>query len=301
MSPVPSIPLLRVGAPMWAFRPWVGRFLPAGTRSGDELRHYARILNAVEGNTTFYASPPPTTVARWADQAPYGFRFVFKVPREITHERRLRDVQRPLAEFVELMQPLADRIGALSIQLPASFGPNDLGALAGLVRTLPRGLRWCVEVRHPALFDGTPRRTLERILGERDIERVLFDTSTLFAAPPASDAEREAWRVKPRVPVVVDALTDHPVVRYIGRDDADATRAGWERWVHASADWVRDGRQPTVFVHTPDNHDAPGLARELHAAVQALVPDLAALPEPAADPLGGCAPPPADPDLPTLF
>lgn len=288
MGPAAMLPVLRVGAPMWAFRPWVGTFLPAGTRHGHELAAYAAILSAVEGNTTFYASPPATTVARWAEQAPPDFRFVFKVPREITHERRLRDVQRPIGEFVDLLAPLADRIGALSIQLPASFGPNDLGALAGLVRSLPRGVHWCVEVRHPGLFDGAPLRTLERILGENDVERVQFDTATLFAAPPSSDGEREAWRVKPRVPVLVEALTDRPVIRYIGRDDPDATRGGWSRWVDACERWVGEGRSPIVFVHTPDNHLAPGLAREFHEAVRTRLPDLPALgPLPPHEPDGG--------------
>ena len=68
-----------------------------------------------------------------------------------------------------------------------------------------------------------------------------------------------------------------------------------------TVEWVRDGRRPTVFVHTPDNHAAPDLARELHAAVRALVPELAALPEPAdvTDVVPDATP--GDPDHPTLF
>jgi hypothetical protein len=47
------------------------------------------------------------------------------------------------------------------------------------------------------------------------------------------------------------------------------------------AGWLAEGRSPTVFVHTPDNVEAPGLARRFHDDVRALVPDLAPLPEPA--------------------
>ena len=59
MEPVPQ---LHVGCPSWAHRPWVGRFLPADTRPGTELYAYSRRVNAVEGNTTFYASPQPARV-----------------------------------------------------------------------------------------------------------------------------------------------------------------------------------------------------------------------------------------------
>jgi hypothetical protein len=46
------------------------------------------------------------------------------------------------------------------------------------------------------------------------------------------------------------------------------------------AAWSTGGRSPIVFTHTPDNRDAPPLARAAHARVAALVPDLAPLPEP---------------------
>ena len=91
----------------------------------------------------------------------------------------------------------------------------------------PREYRYCVEVRHRVFFDD-PRseQQLEAVLGEVGAEWATFDTTVLFESPPASDAEREAWRKKPRLPRRSRALTAHPVVRYIGRDDAARTVAG---------------------------------------------------------------------------
>ena len=76
------------------------------------------------------------------------------------------------------------------------------------------------------------------------------------------------------------ALTSHPVVRYIGRDDTDRTVAGWQPWLGIVAGWLREGRSPTVFIHTPDNVAAPELARRFHDAVRARVPEVEPLPEP---------------------
>ena len=76
-----------LGCPGWGVKTWVGRLFPGGTRPTEFLERYARVFNTVEGNTTFYALPAAETVARWRDQVPDGFRFCFKFPRTITHDR----------------------------------------------------------------------------------------------------------------------------------------------------------------------------------------------------------------------
>jgi uncharacterized protein YecE (DUF72 family) len=266
---------------MWAHRPWVGRWLPSDTASGHELHPYSRLLNSVEGNTTFYASPAPDTVARWAEQAHPDFRFVFKVPRVITHDRRLRDVDDELRSFLELIEPLTPVIGALTLQLPASFAPIDLPVLDAMLHRLPREpWRWSVELRHPSFFESPERDAADAVLSRNGAERVLLDSRPLYARPPMSEAGRQTWGKKPRVRALTDAITDQPIVRIIGSDHPDVTAAGLHDWLPIVADWLLDGRTPTVFVHTPDNLDAPMLARGFHDAVRALVPDLAPLPDP---------------------
>lgn len=274
--------ILRVGCPMWAHRPWVGRFLPVGTPPGGELAAYSRFVNAVEGNTTFYASPSPSTVAKWADQAHHDFRFVFKVPRVVTHDRRLRDVDGELARFVELLGPVHALTGALTLQLPASFAPVDLDVLAGLLAKLPGGWRWSVEVRHRAFHEGPDRTRLDRVLERHAVERVLLDSRPLFSQPPLSDAGREAWEKKPRVPALTEPVTDHPIVRFIGSDSPAVTGRGLAEWEPIVAGWLGEGRHPTFFVHTPDNLDSPGLARSFHAEIGLQVADLEPLPSPPA-------------------
>ena len=266
---------------MWAYAPWQGRYLPRSLSPRDRLRAYATWCNAVEGNTTFYATPASETVKSWARQTTRDFRFILKLPKPVTHERHLADAGEPLHAFLAAIEPLGRRAHTLWIQLPPSFGPAELGALTGFLCRLPRGYRYCVEVRHRAFFED-PRsgQQLERVLGEADAEGVAFDTTVLFDGPPASDAERAAWTKKPRLPRRSRALTAYPVVRYIGRDDAARTVAGWQPWLDAVAEWLREGRSPTVFVHTPDNVGALELARRFHADVRARVPRVEPLPEP---------------------
>ncbi|MDN3353692.1 DUF72 domain-containing protein [Actinomadura sp. DC4] len=266
---------------MWTHAAWRGRFLPHSLPPQERLRAYAGWCNAVEGNTTFYATPARDTVSSWAEQTDPGFRMVVKLPKTITHERRLDGVDDELRDFLAAIEPLGPRAHALWVQLPASFAPEDLGVLAAFLRRVPRTYRYAVEVRHRAFFeDARAQGWLEGVLTGAGAEWVPFDTTTLFQSRPASDAERDAWMKKPRVPRRSAALTDRPIVRYLGRDSAELTVAGWQEWAGVVATWLREGRSPTVFIHTPDNADAPQLARRFHEEVRAQVPEVEPLPEP---------------------
>ena len=256
---------------MWTHKAWD---FPPG------LASYAARLGAVEGNTTFYATPKPATVLSWAEQTAPDFRFVLKLPKVITHERRLTSAAaEPLRIFLDAIEPLGPRVHALWIQLPGSFTPGDVPALDDFLRQAPGMYRYAVEVRHPAFFEHPA--ALETVLARAGAEWVPFDTTAFFTTPPTSEAERDAWTKKPRMPFRSHALTDRPIVRYLGRDATDRTVEGWQRWVTTTAQWLREGRSPTVFIHTPDNADAPALARRFHTEVRAQVPALDPLPEPA--------------------
>lgn len=273
---------LHVGCAMWNLKSWQGRFVPHPLAATERLRAYAGWCNAVEGNTTFYATPSRETVQTWAAQTGADFRFVIKLPKRITHERRLVGADEDLRVFLDAIEPLGPRTHALWIQLPGSFSPADTTSLAEFLTHLPRIHRYAVEVRHPAFFDDPAATTmLEKALAPVAAEWVPFDTTALFRSPPTSDAERDAWTKKPRMPLRTLALTDRPIVRYLGRDDPERTFEGWRHWVDAVTEWLREGRSPTVFVHTPDNADAPGLARRFHDEVRARLPQLEPLPQPA--------------------
>jgi uncharacterized protein YecE (DUF72 family) len=272
---------LHVGCAMWTYPPWQGRYLPRSLPQRERLSAYATWCNAVEGNTTFYATPALDTVKSWAAQTSPDFRFILKLPRQVTHEMRLAGADGPLRAFLAAIEPLGERAHSLWIQLPPSFGPGGVGTLDGFLRRLPREYRYSVEVRHRAFFeDPRAEQDLAKALGRVGAEWATFDTTVLFGSPPASEAEREAWAKKPRLPRRPLALTGHPVIRYIGRDDPARTAAGWRPWLGTVAGWLREGRSPTVFIHTPDNAGALELARRFHDDVRARVPELEPLPEP---------------------
>ncbi len=262
---------LRIGCAMWAHPAWRARY---GVGRGNELAWYGSSLSTVEGNTTFYALPTAETVGRWADQAPPDLRFCFKLPRHVTHERRLRGVDGLVDEFLDRMHPLADRMGPVQVQLPPSFGPSDLPVLLTFLdgvlgregrepTTWPadRPLAWAVEVRHPDFAPGgSTERRLNDALAERGVDRVVLDSRALFAGVPITREEQEAQRAKPQLPVRPVATGPQPIVRLIGRSDTKASIESWRPWFPKVVEWVDAGLEPHLFVHTPDNVAAPEVA-----------------------------------------
>jgi uncharacterized protein YecE (DUF72 family) len=141
---------IHIGSCAWAFDDWRGVFYPPDLPSNRWLHWYARTFNAVEIDSTFYAVPAANSVARWLAAAAPHFRFCCKAPKAITHENRLRNCEKPMADFLAAMQPLHGHIGAVLIQLPPGFSPaRDGTALRDFVLGLPGGWRFAIEFRHP--------------------------------------------------------------------------------------------------------------------------------------------------------
>jgi uncharacterized protein YecE (DUF72 family) len=135
----PMRALLYTGTAGWSLpRAEQGR-LPG---EGTHLERYARVLRGAEINASFYRSLRPELYARWAAAVPDDFRFAVKVPKSITHERRLLDCEEPLAGFLDEVAALGEKLGPLLVQLPPSlaYDASLAGAFLEVLRALYDGL-----------------------------------------------------------------------------------------------------------------------------------------------------------------
>jgi len=280
VTPAAEPPRLYLGLPMWANPEWRGTLYPP---HGGGLAEYARVFGTVEGNTTFYSGAPRAeTVAAWARQAPPGFRFCFKLPGALTHERRLSGIEAELEGFLEALSPLHDRLGPMMVQLPRDFGVEELPRLEALLSRWPAQIPCAVEVRHPEFFHKGPAEVaLNRLLISHGVDRVMLDVRPLFSTPPgACPGLAAAQREKPRRPLHVLSTADRPLVRFIGHLDPAINERYFAPWIQRLVLWIKQGKTPYLMVHTPDNRQAPELARSLHARLaEALsLPPLAEFP-----------------------
>jgi uncharacterized protein YecE (DUF72 family) len=281
MNPaVTSVPVFRLGCPLWSHAAWRGIFFTAEARREEFLPQYASVFDTTEGNATFYGLPARETVARWAEEAPATFRFCWKFPRAISHDRQLVGAEAETREFLERVAPLGGRNGPFCLQLHASFGPERLRDLEAFLRGLPREWRFAVEVRHLGFFDAGPHeRALEALLGELGMERVNFDTRSLFASNAMDELTLDAQRRKPRVPHRASALGRTPLVRFVGDPQLEKNDAALRAWAAVVARWLEAGRDVYFFVHHADERHAPALARRFQEMVQAMTPRVPAPPK----------------------
>jgi uncharacterized protein YecE (DUF72 family) len=160
---------VRVGTAGWSIASRnAGRFPDEGT----QLERYAARLDAVEINSSFYRPHRVETYRRWAASVPDRFRFSVKMPKAITHERRLVDCDDVLAAFLGEVSGLGGKLGVLLVQLPPSL-PFDRTAAAPFLRLLRGGTDVPVacEPRHRSWFAPN----VERLLDELKIARVAAD------------------------------------------------------------------------------------------------------------------------------
>jgi uncharacterized protein YecE (DUF72 family) len=144
-------PPVRIGTCAWSFEDWEGGFYPPHIPSAQRLPWYARYLPTVEIDSTFYAAPAPATARHWLEVTPPEFVFSCKLPREMTHDRKLRGCRELLRLFLAGIEPLGPKLGAVLVQLPPYFHPaKDEEALREFVPLLPAGIRFAIEFRDPA-------------------------------------------------------------------------------------------------------------------------------------------------------
>lgn len=167
---------IRVGCAGWAVpKSHAGRFPSAGSH----LARYAARLPAVEINSSFYRPHRPATYARWAASVPDEFRFAVKVPREITHTRRLKNADEPLANFLAETAALGPKLGPLLVQLPPSltFSADTARRFFSTLRDQFAGLV-VVEPRHPTWFAPAAGQLVESVR----VARVAADPAVVPAA-----------------------------------------------------------------------------------------------------------------------
>lgn len=172
-------PPLRIGTAGWAL-PKAEQ--PAFPAEGTHLQRYAARFSAVEINSSFHRPHAATSYARWAASVPDDFRFSVKIPKAITHERRLAEADDPLDAFLAQVSGLGEKLGCLLVQLPPSLAFDGATAEAFLVSLRDRHAgAVALEPRHPSWFAEEPARLLE----EHRVARVGADPARVPAAGEA--------------------------------------------------------------------------------------------------------------------
>jgi uncharacterized protein YecE (DUF72 family) len=154
-------PAVNVGCSGWQYPHWRGDFYPAELPASRWLEHYAQRFDTVEINNSFYRLPEASTFAAWRRRAPAGFLFAVKASRFLTHMKKLKDPEEPIARFFSRAAQLGRSLGPVLYQLPPRW-PLNLERLQVFLDALPRRRRHVIEFREPSWYDDRVFALLER-------------------------------------------------------------------------------------------------------------------------------------------
>lgn len=268
--------MIRIGTSGWRYPPWRRTFYPAGLPQRRELEYLSRRLDSVEINGSFYALQRPSSYQTWAAETPDDFVFAVKGGRFITHLKKLRDVDTPLANFFASgVLALGAKLGPLLWQLPPQLG-FDPSRLDGFLRLLPRSTVAAAELaaHHDERLDG---RAWTDAGADRPLRHAVEVRHPSFAVPELPALLREhgialvTADTAGRWPFLVEATADFRYVRLHGDVElytSGYTAAALDTWAERIQAWRSSGDMYVYFdndakVHAP--FDAIALAERLQS------------------------------------
>ena len=196
-------------------------------QDGTGLERYASVFHGVEINSSFHRSHRASTWARWAASVPESFRFAVKVPKTISHQKKLVDCEALAQAFAEEASALGDKLAVLLLQLPPKLAFDAALAESFLahLKTLSPARIAC-EPRHPSWFEDEADGLLDRL----EIGRVAADPAIVpAAAQPGGWSGLAYWRLHGS-PVIYRSAYGAERLAAVATAIAAAAQRGAETW-----------------------------------------------------------------------
>jgi uncharacterized protein YecE (DUF72 family) len=173
----------------WSYQEWVGLFYPNNRVA--KLPFYGNVFGTVEVDSSFYRMPSKSMVAGWARATGPSFKFSLKVPKTITHDRRLVEAEDEFLRFLQVLEPLekTNKLGCLLVQLPPSFTFDERRQLESFMELFPRHVHFAVEFRH----ESWDRREAGEILKEYGVANTITDSPMEFLSKPLVTTDTHAY------------------------------------------------------------------------------------------------------------
>jgi uncharacterized protein YecE (DUF72 family) len=271
--------VIRVGISGWRYAGWRGDFYPRGLLQRDELTYAAERLTTIEVNGSFYSLQRPESYRRWRAAVPDDFVFAVKGGRYITHLKRLRDVETPLANFLASgVLELGPVLGPVLWQLPErlAFDAEVLGAFLDLLPRTTKEAAAMAEAHDDKVPDDRAVTTTD---SDRPLRHALEFRSPTYADPAAYALLRDhgvacvVADTAGRWPQVFEMTADFVYVRLHGDRELYASGysdAALDEWAARCRAWAHDGRDVYVYFDNDAKgyapHDAVALLARLRAS-----------------------------------
>jgi uncharacterized protein YecE (DUF72 family) len=212
---------VRIGTAGWTIPSDVADRFPT---EGTSLERYAACFPAAEINSSFHRPHRISTWERWRDSVPDDFRFSAKLPKTITHQRKLVDCGELIGEFLPQAEALGDKLAVLLVQLPPKLAFDQAVAEPFFLELGQRtAARIACEPRNTSWFDPAAGELLERL----HVARVAADPAVCAAAAqPGGSPGLRYWRLHGS-PVIYRSSYSERITSYAKRIAAADDGASW--------------------------------------------------------------------------
>ncbi|MDT0690077.1 DUF72 domain-containing protein [Salegentibacter sp. F188] len=220
---------VRVGCAKWN-KTDLKKFYPRGTK--DELAYYSTQFNSIELNASFYRMFPEAQFEKWAEKAEEDFKFFPKIPRIISHVKRLNECEQLIDDVVTNMLPLKAKMGMVFLQMPDNFQPKFMERLEPFFKHWPKEIPLAAEFRHSDWHNEEKvADELNQILVKYNISNIITDSA----------GRRDLLHMR--------LTTDTAFIRYNGANhESDYTRL--DDWLERLEEWHKKGlKNIYFFVH----------------------------------------------------
>ena len=227
----------RVGCSGWQYQHWRGVFYPAGLPQSAWLEYYAERFDTVEINNTFYRLPEASAFREWRRRAPARFTYAVKASRFLTHMKKLKDPEEPIARFFGRARELGPAFGPVLFQLPPRW-PVNIDRLNAFLQALPRRRRLAIEFRDASWYSPAVFALLKK-----------YRVALCLHDMPGSASERRVTGPF----VYVRFHGSHSLQKYSGTY-SDAALDGWAEWL---AGCLKSGRPVYAYFNNDVGGHAP--------------------------------------------
>ena len=237
-------PKIYLGCAKWGREEWVGKIYPPKTNEKGFLQHYVQHYNSIELNATHYKVYGEGGIKKWTEKAAgKDFKFCPKMYQGVTHRGSLNGKQFITNEFFRGIVAFEEYLGPIFIQVSDTFSPKRKDELFNYLKTLPAGLHFFLEVRHPGWFkkDGIMEEMFDT-LKSLNMGAVITDTA----------GRRDCAHMHLTIPKTF--------IRYVGNSLHPSDNKRIDAWVKRIKYWLDNGLEELYFfMHMHDEATSPEL------------------------------------------
>lgn len=231
-----------IGCAKWGRKDWVGKLYPKGTKEKDFLHYYATQFNSIEFNGFFYNIHSREQVEKWVSAVPKDFLFCPKFTQAITHLRRLKNAEREVDQYLDVVSAFGKHLGPIFLMPHPQMSVKNLDTIESFISHIPKDLDLFLELRHEEWYKNGYNQDLYNFMRKAKRGIVITDAA----------GRRDCVHMR--------LSTPECFIRFVGNALHKTDYSRIDEWVERLKEWMDLGLERCYFfMHQHEELHSPEL------------------------------------------